>query len=465
MSSTNKTTNLELSQFLGSDSPKWLTDYNADMQKIDAAVGSVQSQANATDLVVSGHSTAIESLQATEGEQGTAIADLRTDVNHNSGDINTINSLIGNGEPTTTDKTIIGAINELNSEIGNEVLTTTASTLSGAINELNEDIQAVGNRRFIFIGDSYADTQYMNWISKTATLLGLVSGVDYYDQSLSGLSFVDDEAYTRLIAQSESVTDKDSITDIMVLMGANDCLASTSPSLYTPIAKFVAKAKELYPNAKVGIGFIARYVDGDGARTWASFTKGLYHYKMGTIAAGYGAYYIDGIEHVMHAIYAQLADHTHPTADCGTTLSRALANFINGAPLSYFYNFALHYVVTGGTDQALGEAFIDGNNLRVVIEHFPEPEEGTTLSKLGRNGSPTELGTMRELYFNKREFMPVKVINDSVYYDGWITFYHNKIYLGLNANNVQTPITVASDYQIFESNECNIMHCDNLVLA
>lgn len=117
MSSTNKTANLELSQFLGSDSPKWLTDYNADMQKIDTAIGAVQSQADATDLVVSGHSSAIESLQTTEGEQGTAIANLRSDVNHNAGDISTINSLIGNGEPTTTDKTIIGAINELDGEM------------------------------------------------------------------------------------------------------------------------------------------------------------------------------------------------------------------------------------------------------------------------------------------------------------------------------------------------------------
>ena len=35
MASTNKTSNLELSQFLGTDKPAWLTDYNADMQKID----------------------------------------------------------------------------------------------------------------------------------------------------------------------------------------------------------------------------------------------------------------------------------------------------------------------------------------------------------------------------------------------------------------------------------------------
>lgn len=114
MSSTNKTSDLELSQFIGTDSPKWLTDYNADMQKIDAGVAAVQSQADATDIVVSGHTSSISTLQDTTTSQGTTITQLRTDVSGNTGSINTINSLIGNGEPTTTDKTIIGAINELN---------------------------------------------------------------------------------------------------------------------------------------------------------------------------------------------------------------------------------------------------------------------------------------------------------------------------------------------------------------
>ena len=35
MASTNKTTTLGLSQFVGTDKPDWLTDYNDDMEKID----------------------------------------------------------------------------------------------------------------------------------------------------------------------------------------------------------------------------------------------------------------------------------------------------------------------------------------------------------------------------------------------------------------------------------------------
>lgn len=38
MSSTNKTTNYNLSQFVGADKPAWLADYNQDMSKIDAGM-------------------------------------------------------------------------------------------------------------------------------------------------------------------------------------------------------------------------------------------------------------------------------------------------------------------------------------------------------------------------------------------------------------------------------------------
>lgn len=45
MTATNKTTNYELSQFVGSDRPTWLGDYNSDMSKIDK-----QLKQNADDI-------------------------------------------------------------------------------------------------------------------------------------------------------------------------------------------------------------------------------------------------------------------------------------------------------------------------------------------------------------------------------------------------------------------------------
>lgn len=155
MSSTNKTSNLELSQFIGTDSPKWLTDYNSDMQKIDTGVGTVQAQADATDLVVSGHTSSIQSNTQSISDQQTAITSLRTDLTAAQGSINTINSLIGNGEPTTTDKTIIGAINELAAEMPSGSVSAanisydntnsglTASNVQAAIDEVDAKVDAI----------------------------------------------------------------------------------------------------------------------------------------------------------------------------------------------------------------------------------------------------------------------------------------------------------------------------------
>lgn len=156
MSSTNKTSNLELSQFIGTDSPKWLTDYNSDMQNIDAGVARVQTQADATDLVVAGHTSSIQNNTQSIIDQQTAITSLRADVTAAQGSINTINSLIGNGEPTTTDKTIIGAINELAAEIepsggvsaasvsySNTSSGLTATNVQAAIDEVDAKVDAI----------------------------------------------------------------------------------------------------------------------------------------------------------------------------------------------------------------------------------------------------------------------------------------------------------------------------------
>lgn len=64
MASTNKTTNYELSQFLGADKPSWLGDYNSDMSKIDAAVHTVAGTATGADGKADANTTAIGTLSS-----------------------------------------------------------------------------------------------------------------------------------------------------------------------------------------------------------------------------------------------------------------------------------------------------------------------------------------------------------------------------------------------------------------
>lgn len=62
MSSTNKTTNYELSQFLGSDKPAWLSDYNTDMSKIDTGIHAAQTTATGADGKADANASSIGNL-------------------------------------------------------------------------------------------------------------------------------------------------------------------------------------------------------------------------------------------------------------------------------------------------------------------------------------------------------------------------------------------------------------------
>lgn len=81
MASTNKTVTLELSQFVGTDVPGWLTDYNSDMSKIDAFaaeansnISEAEQKANSANTTAQAASTAANQAVATaQGAVNTAI--------------------------------------------------------------------------------------------------------------------------------------------------------------------------------------------------------------------------------------------------------------------------------------------------------------------------------------------------------------------------------------------------------
>ena len=84
MSSTNKTANYQLSQFISTDKPTWLVDYNTDMYNIDSAIKDVSDVADANTgniTLLTGRMTSAEgnivNLQASSSQHGTDITDLK----------------------------------------------------------------------------------------------------------------------------------------------------------------------------------------------------------------------------------------------------------------------------------------------------------------------------------------------------------------------------------------------------
>lgn len=75
MASTNKTANYELSQYVGTDKPTYLGDYNGDMLKIDT-----QMKANADNIVTVGNtaSTASSTASTASANASTALTNANT---------------------------------------------------------------------------------------------------------------------------------------------------------------------------------------------------------------------------------------------------------------------------------------------------------------------------------------------------------------------------------------------------
>jgi len=140
MASTNKTETLELSQFLGTDKPAWLTDYNGDMLKIDNGVKALQEQKTDTDAE-------IQELK----DKDTA---LETSIKANADAITANTELITNTQTTqTNDEKRITTLETNYDTIHHELATaqeditdlqTEQEELSGEIATLEADTRSIG---------------------------------------------------------------------------------------------------------------------------------------------------------------------------------------------------------------------------------------------------------------------------------------------------------------------------------
>lgn len=123
MASTNKTTNYELSQFLGTDKPAWLSDYNTDMSKIDAQMKTNADGVTAVSGTSSANTTAIGTL-----------ANLTTDAKTN----------------------LVGAINEVDSHA--DTAQGTASSALGTATSASQGVTDLANYLNINTFNTYSST-------------------------------------------------------------------------------------------------------------------------------------------------------------------------------------------------------------------------------------------------------------------------------------------------------------------
>ena len=163
MASTNSTAHYELSQYIGTDKPTYLVDYNQDMGKIDAGIYEAKSEAdtnstsigNLSNLTTSAKSNLVSAINEVDGDVA-GIGDLsqltttvKTDLVSAINEVDSETSSIGAlADLTTTSKSnLVSAINEVDGDVGDvSTLTTTSKTsVVSAINEVDGDIGDLSN--------------------------------------------------------------------------------------------------------------------------------------------------------------------------------------------------------------------------------------------------------------------------------------------------------------------------------
>lgn len=187
MSYTNKTAHYNLPQYVADDKPTYLNDFNGAMSDIDSAIYAAKNAADqagtdakAAQSTASGNSTAITTLtQTVTDNAATAAAASKAAqdaADANTGSINTINSLLGKGEPTTTEKTIIGAINELNAKEPEQITVDNVLSTSSTNPVQNKIVAAAINANTASISEN--ETHIENALNEIDAVQGQIEATD-----------------------------------------------------------------------------------------------------------------------------------------------------------------------------------------------------------------------------------------------------------------------------------------------
>lgn len=190
MASTNKTSNLELSQFIATDTPTWLVDYNGDMEKIDAGVGRVEELAETASTQAVGVASGLQATNQTVTTLSGQVANVQNQANTTTASVNGINQRLGNADISGIgDGTITGAISAQNSNL--EKVFVGECTLLGTLSSnstitLNDTIK---NYKWLYLEASWDSAQSNAIAGTTICPVSLFESVHIAVDSNVGVNF------------------------------------------------------------------------------------------------------------------------------------------------------------------------------------------------------------------------------------------------------------------------------------
>lgn len=180
-----------------------------------------------------------------------------------------------------------------------------------AIAELQKEVSILKNRKYIFIGDSYASGEIgSSWIDNCRAVLGEANTYKYA-KSGAGFTIAGNTFQTLIEKAASDITDKTIITDVVVGGGYNDAIYSVSndDTKIRVMNTFVQYVQATFPNAKVHFAFIGWCIIPNNLEKLAKECHLWLDVGNGTV----GADYLNNIQFALHRTDYFKGTHVNPT--------------------------------------------------------------------------------------------------------------------------------------------------------
>lgn len=356
-------------------------------------------------------------------------------------------------------------VDDLDEEISdvNERIATTegnVNTLQSDINAINNDLNLLEeeNRRFIFVADSYGMRVRPSYVDVIKSNMGL-SDSACYDLSSSGAGFSipGNKFINILTSASNSISNHDTITDIVVGGGFNDANyirnGTVSPSnIVNDISDFATYCKANYHNARLWLHFDAYCNNILGADssigTGGSINKFIGVCERLYAASGRLGYrYMSNVKYTLHK--TTLLDNTyfHPNEEGNIFLATNIMSYLLGGDCSVSNSepFTINFnsEITVVTDLiAIQEVHDSLATLSLIGDPFGATSYGVFDTTHAFNSlNDFELGTLDSnslLFCGSKQFsgsVPIIFYNESTtpmfeYLNATIYLKNGKLYIG-----------------------------------
>lgn len=238
---------------------------------------------------------------------------------------------------------------------------------------------STANKKYIFIADSYGNytnSNEQNFIGVACSYLNINSS-DYYDfhRGSAGFSGEGNLNFLKVLQDNESVIpNKNEITDIYVLGGANDQVPSTAEPINNGIIAFINYVKQNYKKAIIYIGFVSKSFEsayyGNAQNTFNCYSNCI----------KYGAIYLNNSESITQQFSMFRADHVHPTESAVNEIGTAVAQLIKTKSCD------IKKKVTVNAALKQNHSWVTSNGATLNFNNFNSSLNNGNVSIFGREG-------------------------------------------------------------------------------